>query len=342
MREHADTGLVHELDANPAIEWPEQRALRGAAVGSVAIALPDDVVANAPIAERLGVDERWIVERTGVRQRRIAPPEMSVSDLAAQAGAAALERSGLEPDEVDLLLMATTTHDHVTPNAAPLVAAKIGATHAGAVDVGAACTAFVSAIALAGAQIEAGRAERVLVIGADLLSRVTDRDDRRTAALFGDGAGAVVMSATDGARLGPAIMGADGERADLIRAPFERPLISMNGHDTFVQATLRLSEVTAQAVAAAGLDLADVDLFVYHQANSRIIRAVGERLELPAERVIDCVPSYGNTSAASIPIALAEAERDGRLSEGMTVLIAAFGAGLTWGGAVLEWGGDRV
>jgi 3-oxoacyl-[acyl-carrier-protein] synthase-3 len=341
MRELAETALVHELDASPALSGDESPAVRGASMGSVALAVPETVVGNAPIAERLGVHDRWIVDRTGVRERRIAGPDMSVADLAAEAGAAALERSGLAAADVDLLLVATTTHDHVTPNAAPLVAARLGLERAGAMDIGAACTAFVSAVAMAAGQIESGRAEHALVIGAEVLSRFTDRDDRRTAALFGDGAGAVVMSTADGARMGPAVMGADGSNYDLIVAPRERPLISMQGHDTFVEATRRLSEVTLQATHAAGLTLDDVDLFVYHQANSRIISTVGERLALPAERVLDYVPLYGNTSAASIPIALAEAEREGRLRDGMTVLLAAFGAGLTWGGAVVEWGGNE-
>jgi 3-oxoacyl-[acyl-carrier-protein] synthase-3 len=193
---------------------------------------------------------------------------------------------------------------------------------------------------MATGQIESGRADRVLVIGADLISRLTNRDDRGTAGLFGDGAGAVVMRATEPpGRIGPVVLGADGARAGLIECDREG-LIRMKGPDTFRQAVDRLSEVTLDALAAAGRELDDVDVFAYHQANRRIIRAVGERLELPSERVIDYVARYGNTSAASIPIALTEARDEGLLRDGATVLCAAFGGGLAWGGTVIEWGSD--
>jgi 3-oxoacyl-[acyl-carrier-protein] synthase-3 len=302
---------------------------------------PAGVVPNAPIAERLGVSERWIVERTGVEERRIAGPGERLVTHAAAAGAAALAIAGLEARELDLVLVATMSHDQLTPNAAPLVAAEIGASRAGAFDVGAACTGFISGLAMGGGQIESGRAESVLVIGADLLSRLTDRDDRSTAGLFGDGAGAVVLRAVDPpGRIGPVILGADGARAGLIQASRAEAVIRMKGPDTFRQAVDRLCESTLAAIAAADRALEEIDLFAYHQANSRIFRAVGERLELPAERVIDCVPSYGNTSAASIPIALSEAERDGMLGDDTVVLLAAFGGGLTWGATVVEWGDD--
>jgi 3-oxoacyl-[acyl-carrier-protein] synthase-3 len=302
---------------------------------------PAGVVPNAPIAERLGVSERWIVERTGVEERRIAGPGERLVTHAAAAGAAALAIAGLEARELDLVLVATMSHDQLTPNAAPLVAAEIGASRAGAFDVGAACTGFISGLAMGGGQIESGRAESVLVIGADLLSRLTDRDDRSTAGLFGDGAGAVVLRAVDPpGRIGPVILGADGARAGLIQASRAEAVIRMKGPDTFRQAVDRLCESTLAAIAAADRVLEEIDLFAYHQANSRIFRAVGERLELPAERVIDCVPSYGNTSAASIPIALSEAERDGMLGDDTVVLLAAFGGGLTWGATVVEWGDD--
>ena len=189
--------------------------------------------------------------------------------------------------------------------------------------------------------IEAGRAATVLVVGADVLSRHVDPDDRRTAALFGDGAGAIVLARTapPGA-IGPVVLGADGAGAPHIVAR-RGGAIEMAGQETFRNAVRRLSEATLAAVAQADLGLADIDLFVYHQANSRIIRAVGERLELPPDRVVDVVGSYGNTSAASIPIALVEAEAGGRLRDGARVLLAAFGAGFVWGAAVLEWGDAR-
>jgi 3-oxoacyl-[acyl-carrier-protein] synthase-3 len=322
---------------------PSPRASRegsgGAAVASVGVAVPERRVGNAPIAERLGVDERWIVARTGVVERRIAAPGDLLYSYAAEAGQEALLAAGADPGEVDLVLVATMTHDHLTPNAAALVATEIGAEAAGAIDVGAACTGFLSALALAAAQVECGRATCALAIGADLCSRVIDPDDRSTAALFGDGAGAVVVKpVADGGRIGEVVLGADGRHGGLVQAGREEGVLRMNGHDTFRHAVDRLSESTEAALAASGDSLADIDLFVYHQANSRIIRAVGERLGLPASRVVDCVSTYGNTSAASIPIALAEAEAQGRLARGDKVLLGAFGGGLTWGGTVIEWG----
>jgi 3-oxoacyl-[acyl-carrier-protein] synthase-3 len=313
-------------------------ALRAASVLGCGSALPPTVVETATIAERFGVDEDWVLGRTGVRRRRIAEPGARLSDLAAAAALDALERAGLDARKLDLVLVATMTADELTPNAAPLVAHAIGAANAGAADVGAACTAFLSALALAAAQIETGRVEHALVVGADMLSRFTDRDDRGTALLFGDGAGALVLGASTGGGLGPVLLRADGAGAGAIVAHRERGLIEMDGHETFKNAVARLTEVSREAVEAAGIALEDVDLFVPHQANARITRAVGQRLGLPAERVADTIEELGNTSAATLPLALAQAERDGRLHDGATVLLAAFGAGFTWGAGVLEWG----
>jgi 3-oxoacyl-[acyl-carrier-protein] synthase-3 len=317
------------------------RSKQGAAIASVGMAAPAGVVDNAPIAARLGIEERWIVERTGVEQRRFAAPGERLATFAADAGSRALDAAGIEAGELDLVLVATMSHEHLTPHAAALVADQIGATRAGALDINAACTGFLSALSMATGQIESGRADRVLVVGADLISRLTNRDDRGTAGLFGDGAGAVVLRATEPpGRIGPVVLGADGARAGLIEADRDEGLIRMKGPDTFRQAVDRLSAVTLDALTAAGRELDDVDVFAYHQANRRIIRAVGERLELPSERVIDYVARYGNTSAASIPIALTEARDEGLLRDGATVLCAAFGGGLAWGGTVIEWGSD--
>jgi 3-oxoacyl-[acyl-carrier-protein] synthase III len=319
---------------------PRRPTDRGAAIASLAMAAPPGVVDNAPIAAHLGVSERWIVERTGVEERRIAAPDERLYSYAADAGARAVSGAGVDPLELDLVLVATMSHEQLTPHAAALVASEIGAAHAGALDMNAACTGFLSALSMGAGQIESGRAGSVLVVGADLISRLTNRDDRSTAGLFGDGAGAVVLGPSEPpGRIGPVVLGADGARAGLIQAD-RSGLIRMKGPDTFRQAVDRLSGATLHALAAAGRGLADVDLFAYHQANSRIIRAVGERLELPPERVIDCVPRYGNTSAASIPIALAEAREQGMLRDGATVLCAAFGGGLAWGATVIEWSGD--
>jgi 3-oxoacyl-[acyl-carrier-protein] synthase-3 len=316
------------------------RELRGAAVGSAALAVPPTVVPNAPIAERLGVEEEWIEVRTGIKQRHALADGERLSDIAAEAGSRALADAGLDPESVDLLLVATTSQDEVTPNTAPIVATALGAANAAAIDVGAACTAFVSALHLASAQVESGRADTALVIGADGLTRFLDHDDRRTAALFGDGAGAIVMTAADEGRIGPIVLRSE-DALEMIKCSRDSKLF-MQGHETFVNAVKRMSEITLETLARAGLALDDIDLFVYHQANRRILAAVGDRLGLPSERVVDCIENYGNTSAASIPIALAEMQREGRLNGGEKVLLGAFGAGFTWGGAVLEWGRDAA
>jgi 3-oxoacyl-[acyl-carrier-protein] synthase III len=316
----------------------EPAARTGAEIVGLGVAVPETVVTNAPIAARLGIDEAWIVQRTGIEERRVAQDGERLFELAAAAGERALAAAGVAAAELDLVLVATTSNDELMPGASPRVAAAIGAGRAAAIDVNSACTGFVAAISLACGQIESGRADNVLVVGADLMTRMIDPDDRATAAVFGDGAGAIVMRGAAGGRIGPIVLGADGEQADLIFTPKATGLTTMQGHETFRHAVERMSEATADAVAAAGLALADVDLFVYHQANARILRSVGERLELPADRVVDCIGRFGNTSAGSIPLALEQARLAGTLVPGATVLLGAFGAGLTWGATVVEWG----
>ena len=311
----------------------------GAAISSVGASLPETVVPNADIAARIGVSDEWIVRRTGIMARRVAGPTERLTTHAAYAGAAALRRAGISPEQVDLVLVATTTPDEVMPNAAPLVAHELGAVRAGAFDIGAACTGFLSALAVGTGQIEAGRAQTVLVVGADFMSRILDSDDRTTAAVFADGAGAVVLQATgETGRIGPIVLGSDGAGADHIIVPREEGVIRMRGHETFREAVARLSLATVQAARAAGAKLDDIDLFVYHQANGRILTAVGERLGLPADRVVDCISQYGNTSAATLPLALAHVDEQGRLKPGHRVLLGAFGAGFTWGATVVQWG----
>jgi 3-oxoacyl-[acyl-carrier-protein] synthase III len=311
----------------------------GAAIASVGASLPKTVVPNAEIADRIGVSDEWIVRRTGIHARRFAEPVERLTTHAAAAGAAALRRAGVSPEQVDLVLVATTTPDEVMPNAAPLVAHELGAVRAGAFDIGAACNGFLSALAVGTGQIEAGRAQCVLVIGADFMSRILDPHDRSTAAVFADGAGAVVLQAIgEASRIGPIVLGADGAGADHIIVPRDEGVIRMRGHETFREAVARLSLATVQAVRAAGARLDDIDLFVYHQANGRILSAVGERLSLPAGRVVDCISEYGNTSAATLPLALAHVESAGRLKPGHRVLLGAFGAGFTWGATVVQWG----
>jgi 3-oxoacyl-[acyl-carrier-protein] synthase III len=318
----------------------EGRLPRAAALASVAMAVPDRVVTNAEVAEGAGVTEQWIVHRTGVRERRHVREGERLDALAVAAGREALDEAGVRAEDLDMVLVATLAADELTPNAAPLVAHELGARRAATMDVGAACTGYLSALSLAASQVECGRCQHVLVIGADVVSRYTDKSDRGTAALFADGAGATVVSPAGG---GPGVIGhialhADGSGAVAICANHDDKIIHMQGHDTFKAAVHRLSESTVEAVERAGLELDDIGLFVYHQANARILAAVGEKLGIERDRVIDCIDRYGNTSSGTLPIALADARERGMLEPGMNVVLAAFGAGFTWGAGVIQWG----
>jgi 3-oxoacyl-[acyl-carrier-protein] synthase-3 len=330
------TTLPLESELPPA---PALLSRAGAVAASVAISVPETVVTNAEIGARLGVDDDWIARRTGIHTRRVARPDERLETHATASARAALVAAEIDPRDVDLVIVATTTSDELMPGAAPLVAHALGATGAGAFDVGSACTGFLSALAVGAAQVEAGRARCAVVIGADFMSRITDPTDRATAAVFADGAGAVVLEQTNGrGRIGPVILGSDGAGAGHIYANRDDATIRMRGHETFREAVARLTLCTHQAVRAAGVALEDINLFVYHQANGRILSAVGERLGLPAGRVVDCIGQYGNTSAATLPLALAYSEREGMLAPGDRVLLGAFGAGFTWGATVIEWG----
>ena len=311
----------------------------GTGIAAVAASLPERVVENEELAGPLGVDSEWISSRTGIHRRRRVNGE-SLVDLASDAGSRALALTDFDPADLDLVLVATFTPDRLQPHAAPLVADRMGASSAGAIDIGAACTGFLSALSLAAAQLESGRARAALVVGAEVLSRVVDYSDKRTAGLFGDGAGAALLTLGGPGLIGPIALRSDGARGDLIQASNEERLVRMDGRATFRAAVAAMSDTTQQVVSDAGLSLEEIDLFVYHQANSRIISAVGERLDLPPERVIDCLAEYGNTSAASIPIALSEAASTGLLRKGSRVLLSAFGAGLTWGAGIVEWEGS--
>ncbi len=314
----------------------------GVALAGAGLSVPEQVRSNAAIAARLGVDEQWITRRTGTSERHVATAGQRLDQFAAQAAEAALARAGVTAAEVDAVLVGTTSAEEMSPHAAPLVAADIGAAGAAAIDVSAACAGFLSCLVMGASMIEAGRARVVLAIGADLLTRYLDQDDPDSAMLFGDGAGAVVLTAADGVSgVGPAILSSDGSRRELIRLERDELLIRMDGRSVYRHAVRLMSDVAVRATSLAGLSIADIDLFVFHQANSRIIDAVGHRLALDPSRVVDVVGSFANTSAASLPIALAAAERDGRLHDGDHVLLAAFGAGLVWGGVVVTWGAGQ-
>jgi 3-oxoacyl-[acyl-carrier-protein] synthase-3 len=300
--------------------------------------LPSEVVPNGPIAERIGVDDEWIVKRTGIHARRRVAPNERTSDLAVFAGRRALQDAGVDPADLDYVIVATMTADEITPNCAPLVANALGAHRAATYDVGAACTGFLAGLSQAAALVEVNRAERILLIGAESLTRLADLDDKKTAMLWGDGAGAAVIGPSEnGAGLGRVDLLADGGLGDTIVATHENGKIRMDGISTFKIAVKNLSESTVYTVAAAGLELDDIDLFVYHQANARIIRAVGERLDLDPAKVADYIGQLGNTSAASVPLTLSLSREDGRLRPGMKVLLGAIGAGFTWGTGVMEW-----
>jgi 3-oxoacyl-[acyl-carrier-protein] synthase-3 len=329
--------LEHVLRSAPDWSAGAPALVRTAGIAGIGVALPERSVSNAELVPRLGVPPGWIEKRTGIEARRRAEPGTRVSELAARAGQRALDAAGLAAEELDLVLVATLAPDEVTPPAAPVVAEQLGAAGAGAIDVGAACSGAIAALALAAAQVEAGHAEHVLVIGAEILSRFTDLDDRRTAPLFGDGAGAIVVSLDGGGRLGPFVLGSDGGASAAIRVSRERGVIEMEGHETFLHAVYRLSSSTRELLQRAGLGLDDVDLFVYHQANARILEAVAERLEVPAARVFDCIGRLGNTSAASVPLALHAASAAGVLAPGACVVVGAVGAGLTWGAGLARW-----
>ena len=329
------------LDETLTVEQRRPAELRGAAILSVGGSLPRRSVSNDEVAERIGKTDEWIFTRTGIRARRHAEPDESLTQVAAAASREALERAGVEAAALDLVVVGTLTADERMPNAAAMLARELGAPRAGTIEVNAACSGFLTALSVGAAHVETGRAEHVLVVGADFISRITDHGSKQTAMLFADGAGAVVLAPTraGAGRVGPVLLRHDASAPEFLYLAREGgATIEMDGHATFKHAVNRIVEVTQETVAAAGATLADVDLFVYHQANSRILKAVAERLELDAERVIDCIEQTGNMSAASVPYALATAQAQGRLRDGARVLLAAFGGGFTWGGALIEWG----
>lgn len=334
-----------ELD-RPAGPLPavRPRALRGAALVGLGTALPEQEVANDDLG--LGVDDAWIQQRTGIAARRVLPSTTPLVALAEQAARAALADAATDPADLDLVLVATMSPDDPLPNEAPLLAARLGAERAGALDLSAACTGWISGIALAAAMVETGRARTVLVVGAERMSRFGHVDRRRSGALFGDGAGAVVIGAVAGeSRIGPVVLGADGASGPLLALRSDgagSAAFDMDGQAVFEHATQRMAEVALQALDVAGLQLDDLDVLAFHQANGRITRALVRRLGLTGDpRVVDCIARTGNTVAASLPLALSAARRDGRLRPGARVLLAAFGAGLQWGGTVVTWGASR-
>ncbi len=314
--------------------------------------LPETVVDNAELARRHGCSEEWILSRTGIRERRFAPPGPGASDLGSRAAERALAAAGIAPGQIDLIICATYTPDMAFPATACLIQERLGAKPAAAFDLQAACSGFVYGLAAASGMVEAGGVRYALVIGSDVNSTIIDPNDRKVTALFGDGAGAVVVGKVNsGAGLLAYKLGADGSGGPLFRMPAggskqpasaatveaRQHFIHMDGPPLFRFAVEAMVQASRQALDRAGLGVGDVDLFVPHQANLRILEAGVERLGIPREKVLVTVDRYANTAAATIPIGLDEAVRTGRLAPGMNVLITGFGAGLTWGSAVLRW-----
>jgi 3-oxoacyl-[acyl-carrier-protein] synthase III len=328
-------------------------AARRACVAGWGKYVPTTVVTNFDLSRTLDTSDEWIRSRTGIAERRVAGPDEATASMATIAGRNALTVAGVAPEDVDCVLVATCTPDYSMPATANLVQAGIGAARAGACDINAACSGFVYALAMADSCIRAGLFQTVLVIGAETFSRIVDWNDRATCVLFGDGAGALLLRATDEEYgLLSTTVGSDGSRADLLLVPAggskvpttvgtirdRLHMIRMDGREVFRFAVSVLPRITAQVVAAAGWTLPDVDLFVAHQANVRIIQSAARSLGLPDEKVYVNVHRYGNTSAASIPIALCEAQEEGRLHDGSAVVLAGFGSGLSWAATALRWG----
>ncbi len=321
---------------------------RHAVLAGVGGYLPKLIVTNDDLARSLDTSDEWIRERTGIRQRHIAGAGETAAMMGAEAARAALRRAGAGPDEVDAIILATSTPDQAFPATAARVQAALGVTRGFAFDISAACSGFIYALAVADGMIRAGQASGVLVIGAEVYSRILDWQDRATCVLFGDGAGAVFLHAADGVAMpdAPGVLSthlhADGRQGDILYVDGavgqrERPgTLAMNGAAVFRHAVVNLAAAVEEALAANRLDRSAVDWLVPHQANRRIIDAMGKKLGLAPERVVVTIDRHANTSAASIPLALAEAVGDGRIRPGHLVLMEALGGGLTWGSALVR------
>ena len=310
--------------------------------------LPEKVVSNADLEQMIETTADWIIERTGVEERHVAAPGETTADMAEQAARRALEAAGLEPGDIDMIVLGTTTPDHVFPSVATVLQHRLGCYGGPAFDVQAVCTGFVYALDIANRFIRTGAAWRVLVVGADTFTRIIDWTDRGTCILFGDGAGAVILEQTDQPGIIDSRLGADGRYKELLWVPagvssgYDRTrenaaFVEMRGSEVFKVAVTTLKDIAEQILSANQMTVADVDWMIPHQANRRILTATAKRLGLPMERMIDCVRTHANTSAASVPLALDVAVRDGRIQRGDTLLLEGFGGGFTWGAALLKY-----
>ena len=324
-----------------------------AEVASVGIGVPPDVLTNADLARTLDTSDQWIVERTGIRERRIARPDQSVAMLSQEASESAMRRAGVTAADLDAIVLATASPDRLLPGTACDLQALIGAENAAAFDIGAACPGYVFALAVAEGLIASGQSETVLVVGAEKLSTITDFQDRSTGILFGDGAGASIVrrSSEPGRGLLATFIKSDGRLAPLLYRPgggsadpiSERVVcdrshyMKMAGREVFKAAVLAMAEACDAVLRRAGISADEVDLLVPHQANLRIIESTAKHAGIPMSKVMVNVDRYGNTSSASIPLALDQAVAEGRIQPGSVVLLVAFGAGFTWGSAVIRW-----
>jgi 3-oxoacyl-[acyl-carrier-protein] synthase III len=318
--------------------------------------LPEKILTNDDLSKIVETSDEWITTRTGIKERHIAAEDQATSDLASEAARRAMTSAGVTAEEIDLIVVATVTPDMFFPSTACIVQRKIGATNAVCFDISAACSGFLYALQVARHFLNAGSRTTALVIGAEKLSSLVNWEDRNTCVLFGDGAGAVVIRAVDTDTEAPGrvlstVMGSDGNLTDLLKVPgggsalpitpenaASRPnTIHMEGRETFKHAVTRMCQASEQALEMAGLTKEDIDLVIPHQANARIISVIADRLGVPPEKTFINLDKYGNTSAATIPIALDEAQRQGRLKKGDIVLLVAFGGGFTWASSVVRW-----
>ena len=318
-------------------------------ITGLGVHVPDRIFTNKDLEQFVDTTDEWIVERTGIRERRFATKEEALTDIAAPAARKALDDAGVEASSVDLIVVATVTPDMMFPTSSALLADELGMPDAAAYDLLAGCTGFMYALAQAYGMVSSGLARRALVVGGDLLSKILDWHDRSTLVLFGDGAGAVVVEpVADGGFLGFEL-GADGGGGEHLWLPgsgsrhFEEAdkLVKMNGPEVFKFATRVMVSSAEKILAECDLSVDEVDVYVPHQANKRIIDHAARKLGIPEEKVVVNVDKYGNTSSGSIPLALADAASDGRLREGELVLMTGMGAGLTWGSALIEWSNGR-
>jgi len=298
--------------------------------------LPERIVTNKELEQRMDTSDEWIRTRTGIEERRIASNDMDTSDMGYIAAKRALDDAGISPEQIDLILVATVTPDRAFPSVACMLQEKLGAVHAAALDVSAACAGFMYAMVTAKQFIETNTYKYVLVVGVEKLSKIVDWSDRNTAVLFGDGAGAVVMGeVSEGRGIVSFELGADGTGGKYL---YQDDYVVMNGREVFKFAVRQMGESCIRVLEKAGLTKADVDFLIPHQANIRIMEAARERLELPVDRMSITVNKYGNTSAASIPISLVEEVEAGRIQDDDLIIMVGFGGGLTWGAIALRWG----